>query len=79
MAKKYRIQIRVPVEKKTLFGVIFSAERIKDFKAIIPESIIPVEETQKVEKWLESLDWSSISRKLTDVGVPVSTLESLMG
>ena len=67
------------VEKKTLFGVIFSAERIKDFKANIPESIIPVEETQKVEKWLESLDWSSISRKLTDAGVPVSTLESLMG
>ena len=67
------------VEEKMLAGMLLSSEKINDFSVEIPNAIVPVNETDKVEKWIEGIHWDSIAQRLTAAGVPVAALESLIG
>lgn len=73
------LSLNLAVGEKALAGLTFREERMKDFSANIPASVVPVSDMEKVEKWIEGLDWESIPQRLIDAGVPVNALGNWPG
>ncbi len=71
------LSLDLVVGQRPLVGLRFTAENAKDFSADIPTEVVPASDNEMVEKWVQTLDWSTLLQRLTAVGMPVNALGSL--
>ncbi len=77
LSEKRTLGLNLLIGDKAFVGLSFTGEKVNDFAVEIPESVLPAESTEAVDKWYQSLDWGLVVKKLGDAGVPIDTLRSL--
>lgn len=77
VAGQETFSLHLVVGEDRFAGLTITEDTAEEFAVERPEQTLPADE-ETIEKWLESLDWSTFLQRIYDAGVPINGLNGQM-